>query len=33
LLLLAAQGRTMIFLLVGSNVVAGTGGLLILTSF
>jgi hypothetical protein len=28
-----AQGRTMTFLLVGSNVVAGTGGLSILTYF
>jgi hypothetical protein len=33
LLLSAAQGRTMTFLLVGSNVVAGAGGLSILTSF
>jgi hypothetical protein len=33
LLLSAAQGRTMTFLLVGSNVVAGTGGPSILTSF
>jgi hypothetical protein len=33
LLLSAAQGRTMTFLLVDSNVVAGAGGLSILTSF
>jgi hypothetical protein len=32
-LLSAALGRTMTFLLVGSNVVAGTGVLSILTSF
>jgi hypothetical protein len=33
LLLSAIQGRTMNLLLVGSNVVAGIGGLSILTSF
>jgi hypothetical protein len=33
LLLSATQGRAMTFLFVGSNVVAGTGGLSILTSF
>jgi hypothetical protein len=32
LLLSAAQGRIMAFLLVGSNVVTGTGGLSIFTS-
>jgi hypothetical protein len=32
-LLSSAQGRTMNFLLIGSNVVAGTGGLSMLTSF
>jgi hypothetical protein len=33
LLLSAAQGRIMTFLLVGSNMVTGTGGLSIFTSF
>jgi hypothetical protein len=33
LLLSTAQGRIMTFLLVGSNVVTGTGGLSIFTSF